>query len=71
MPASVKDYTYAAGTDTATAKGGSMRDPITLANMDVDGTIGGHFSTSGESSKTYTCDCNLVIEMINEGVVPL
>ena len=61
MPASVKDYTYAAGTDTATAKGGSMRDPITLADMDADGTIGGHFSTSGESSKTYTCDCNLII----------
>ncbi len=61
MPASAKDYTYAAGTDTAIVKGGSMRDPITLADMDIDGTIGAHFSTSGESSKTYTCDCNLVI----------
>jgi len=61
MPATTKTYSYDFGTTTASAKGGSMRDPITLANMDVDATIGGHISTSGESSKTYTCDCNLVI----------
>ena len=29
MPASDKTYSYNAGTDTGTVKGGSMRDPIT------------------------------------------
>ncbi len=47
MPASTQDYTYFAGTDTASATGGSMRDPITLARMDAEGLIGGHISTSG------------------------
>ena len=61
MPGTAKTYSYEAGPDAAYAKGGNMRDPITLSDMDADGTIGGHFSTSGESSKTYTCDCNLVI----------
>ncbi|MBN2207711.1 MAG: hypothetical protein JW759_00205 [Candidatus Coatesbacteria bacterium] len=51
MPASTKTYSYDAGTTTASAKGGSMRDPITLANMDADATIGGHISTSGEASR--------------------
>ncbi len=61
MPASTKAYSYEAGPDAVIAEGGSMRDPITLANLDADGVVGAHFSTSGESSKTYTCDCNLVI----------
>ena len=61
MPGTTKTYSYEAGPDAAYAKGGNMRDPITLSDMDGDAIIGGHFSTSGESSKTYTCDCNLVI----------
>ncbi len=56
-----KTYSYDAGTNTCTAKGGSFVDPITLNDMDTDGTIGSYFSTSGENSKVYTCTKNLVL----------
>lgn len=58
---STKTFSYDAGTLTCTAKGGSYTDPITLTDMDGDATIGGYFSTSGENSKVYTCDKNLVL----------
>jgi len=61
MPSSAKTFAYDAGSDTGTATGGSMQDPITLADIDGSVELGGHVAVSGEDNQTYTVDCHLVI----------
>ena len=51
--------TYA--NDTITVTGGSQEDPYTMADLDVDGTVGGYITPGGYGNREYAVSKDLVI----------